>query len=121
MFCRIIFFAPELLNRFDGVVVYEPLTIDDLTKIAHLKLLVLAKNLKQRNIYLEITDEVASKIANDGYEPAFGARPMQRILDLSIGDVLGKAIISGEITDGDTVRLLAKEGKNEYGLEKVIV
>lgn len=112
-------FTPEFLNRFDGVVVYEPLRSEDLVKIAAILLKELGRNLKQKGIILEVTDETAVKLAQDGYEPAFGARPMKRIINLVLGDMLGKAILAGELKEGDKIRMLPGQGKEEYGWEKL--
>ncbi|MBU0570225.1 AAA family ATPase, partial [Patescibacteria group bacterium] len=112
-------FSPEFLNRFDGVVVYEPLRREDLVKIAHLMLADLAGNLKGKNIYLKFDADVAVKLAEDGYDPAFGARPMRKIVNLTIGDLLGRAILTNEIVSGDRIKLLAGQGKEEFGWEKV--
>jgi ATP-dependent Clp protease ATP-binding subunit ClpC len=112
-------FSPELLNRFDGVVVYEPLEKNHLVKIAHLMLGDLANNLKKKGVNLRTTPETAEKLAEDGYNPAFGARPMRRIVDLVIGDLIGKAILSGEIKEGDRIEILASEGKEEFNWQKI--
>ncbi|BCX14675.1 MAG: hypothetical protein KatS3mg088_358 [Patescibacteria group bacterium] len=116
------FFTPEFLNRFDGVVVFNPLSKDDLLKVAKLMLLDLAANLKKKGITLEITDAAIEKLANDGYEPAFGARPMRRIINVVLGDLFGKAILSGEIASGDKVRLSVVEevGRSSFAIEKVV-
>ncbi|KKQ75155.1 MAG: clp protease ATP binding subunit [Candidatus Woesebacteria bacterium GW2011_GWB1_38_5b] len=111
-------FSPELLNRFDGVVVYEPLTSDKLVQVATLQLNELAKNLAKKNIFLEVTDEAAQKVAYDGFDPAFGARPMRRIVDLVLGDIIGKAILNGELSDGDTFQLIPGQDKNSYSIQK---
>jgi len=111
-------FSPEFLNRFDGVVVYEPLRHEDLVKIAHLMLTDLAENLKSKNIYLQFGADVAIKLAEDGYDPAFGARPMRKIVNLTIGDLLGRAILTDEIVSGDRIKLLVGKGKEEFGWEK---
>ena len=73
-------FTPELLNRFDGVVVYSPLSKQHLFMIAKILLKELSESLKKKNIYLDVTDKAAQKLAEDGYDPAFGARPMRRII-----------------------------------------
>ena len=111
-------FSPELLNRFDGVVVYKPLDFDHLVKIAHILLRELAANLEKKNITLNFSDEAVKKLAKDGYEPQFGARPMRRIIELSIGDLLGKALLSEQIKPGDTVILNPGDGKNEFVVKK---
>lgn len=111
-------YTPELLNRFDGVVVYEPLGSDELIKIARILLDELAGNLKKKGIVFNITDELVQKIASDGYDPAFGARPMNRIINLILGDIIGSAIISGQVNDGDTIGIVPMEGKDQYQLQK---
>ena len=112
-------FSPEFLNRFDGVIVYEPLREEYLIKIAHLLLLDLAENLKKKNIHLEVTDEVAQKIAKDGYNPAQGARPMRRIIEIDVGDLLGRGLLAGELKSGDKIKIIPGAAKNEYNWEKV--
>jgi ATP-dependent Clp protease ATP-binding subunit ClpC len=111
-------FSPEFVNRFDGAVVYEPLSKENLTKIARLMLSDLAKNLETKNIHLTYDDKVSEKLAEDGYDPAFGARPMRRLVNLQIGDLLGKGIISEEIRDGAHIKLVAGAEKDEFLWEK---
>lgn len=111
-------FSPELLNRFDGVVVYKPLDFDHLVKIAQILLRELSANLEKKNITLNFSDEAVKKLAKDGYEPQFGARPMRRIIELSIGDLLGKAILSEQVKPGNTVTITPGEGKGEFLLGK---
>ncbi|OGM12955.1 hypothetical protein A3A76_01555 [Candidatus Woesebacteria bacterium RIFCSPLOWO2_01_FULL_39_23] len=112
-------FSPELINRFDGVIVYEPLSRDDLVKIARLLLEDLAKNLKKQDINIEVSEEAAIKLAADGYDPAFGARPMRRIVDLYIGDLVSRAILENQITGGDRIKLIPGSGVREFTWEKV--
>ena len=88
-------------------------------KIAHLLLLDLAENLKKKNIHLEVTDEVAQKIAKDGYNPAQGARPMRRIIEIDVGDLLGRGLLAGELKSGDKIKIIPGAAKNEYNWEKV--
>ena len=107
-------FSPEFLNRFDGVIVYEPLRTEDLVKIARLQLEDLALNLKKKNIHLQVTDEVAQKLAEDGYDPAFGARPMKRIINLILGDLIGRAILNKELKEGARIKIIPGEKKEEY-------
>lgn len=112
-------YTPELLNRFDGVVVYEPLQPQHLEKIAELLLKELSEGLKQKNIYLQATPEAAQKLAVDGYDPAFGARPMRRIIDLVLGDLIGKAMLSGEIVAGDKFNIVPGKDKEQFTLNKI--
>ena len=112
-------FSPEFLNRFDGVVVFEPLKEESLKSIAELMLKGLQQNLDRKNIKIDFDQEVVEKLAKDGYDVEFGARPMKRIVELVLGDVLGRAIIENKIRAGDSIRLISKEGKNNYGWEKL--
>jgi ATP-dependent Clp protease ATP-binding subunit ClpC len=111
-------FYPEFLNRFDGVVVYSPLTVEHLEKIAGLMLASLAKNLKLKGIVMDYPEETIKKLAQDGFDPAFGARPMRRLVDLVLGDLLGRAILSGEVKEGDSIKLLPDLRKGEFKWEK---
>ena len=111
-------FSPEFINRFDGVVVYTPLTEDQLREVARLKLIELAENLKKKNIYLEITDELVDKVAKDGYSAEFGARPMERVINLTIGDVISRAFLKDELASGDRITLVPEDGQNEYKIQK---
>jgi ATP-dependent Clp protease ATP-binding subunit ClpC len=112
-------FSPEFLNRFDGVVVYEPLNHENLVKIARLILEDLGKNLSRKDIYLEVRDDTAEKLAREGYDPAFGARPIRRIVDLHIADIIGKAILEDKIKAGDKISILPSDKKLEFYVEKV--
>jgi ATP-dependent Clp protease ATP-binding subunit ClpA len=111
-------FSPEFLNRFDGVVVYEPLNRDDMLKIARLMLDDLKSNLEEKNIFLEFTEDTYRKLAEDGFDPAFGARPMKRIVNISIGDTIGKAILDGTVKEGDKILLLPGDKKSEFIISK---
>ena len=75
--------------------------------------------MKQKNIYLTVTEDAAKKLAADGYEPEFGARPMRRIIELVLGDLLGKAILADKIGPGDNIQIHPGAGKDEYRWEKV--
>ena len=110
-------FSPEFLNRFDGVVVYEPLTEDQLILIAGLLLDELKANLLQKNIVLEDSPQALAKLAREGYQPELGARPMRRIVDITLGDLFGKAILSGTLKPGDKTLLTAGPGTGEYLLQ----
>ena len=112
-------FSPEFINRFDGVVVYEPLGEKELVKIAHLMLADLSQNLSLKNITLTVTDETAQKLAKDGFDPAFGARPMRRIVNIVLGDLIGHAMLTGEIKEGDKIRVIPGEAKEEFKFEKI--
>ncbi|MFF8394378.1 ATP-dependent chaperone ClpB [Streptomyces sp. NPDC016172] len=98
-------FKPEFLNRLDDLVVFAALTKPELERIAKLQMERLAKRLAERRLTLDITPEALAWLAEEGMDPAYGARPLRRLVQSAIGDRLAKEILSGEIKDGDTVRV----------------
>ena len=112
-------FSPEFLNRFDGTVVFEPLQQQNLVDIAKLMLTELQQNLEKKNIKLQLSAELYQKVAQDGFDPAFGARPMRRVIDLVLGDVIGKALLAGSIREGDSITIIPGSAKEEYRLVKI--
>ena len=98
-------FTPELLNRFDGVIVFKPLTKENLLKIAELLLRKIQKQLKEKDIDFVITESLKEKIVELSYDPKFGAREMQRVIQERVGNVLAKAILSGKIKRGMRIEI----------------
>jgi ATP-dependent Clp protease ATP-binding subunit ClpB len=98
-------FKPEFLNRLDDLVVFAALTKPELERIAKLQIERLAKRLAERRLALDVTPEALAWLAEEGLDPAYGARPLRRLVQTAIGDRLAKEILSGEIKDGDTVRV----------------
>jgi len=98
-------FKPEFLNRLDEVVVFEALTKDELTRIVDLQLASLVERLAARRVTLEVSDEAKAWLADTGYDPAYGARPLRRLVQTAIGDRLARMLIGGEVLDGGTVRV----------------
>ncbi|MGH4035958.1 ATP-dependent chaperone ClpB [Actinomycetota bacterium Odt1-20B] len=98
-------FKPEFLNRLDDLVVFSALTKDELAHIAELQIGRLAKRLADRRLTLDVTPEALAWLADEGNDPAYGARPLRRLIQTSIGDRLAKEILAGEVKDGDTVRV----------------
>jgi ATP-dependent Clp protease ATP-binding subunit ClpB len=96
-------FKPEFLNRLDEVVVFEALTQDELAHIVDLQLGLLERRLAVRRITIEVTDAARTWLAETGYDPAYGARPLRRLIQTAIGDPLARMLIGGEVSDGDTV------------------
>lgn len=96
-------FRPEFLNRLDAMVMFEPLDRAELERIARLQVAQLQHRLDDRRITLEITDEALTWLVNSGFDPAYGARPLRRLVQTAIGDPLAKEILSGEVHIGDTV------------------
>ena len=98
-------FRPEFINRFDAVVIFRPLSKKNLLDIAELLLQKLRKNLSERDIEFIITEPLKEKIAELGYKPAFGARPMRRVIQDKIEDKLAEAILSGKLKRGYRVQI----------------
>lgn len=96
-------FKPEFLNRLDDVVMFEALTVEELSKIVDLQVQALAARLQDRRLMLEVTDGARAWLAMTGFDPAYGARPLRRLVQREIGDRLARALLSGEIADGDAV------------------
>jgi ATP-dependent Clp protease ATP-binding subunit ClpC len=101
-------FRPELINRFDAVTVFKPLTQENLLAIAELLLQKLKKNLKEKEIEFIITPELKEKLAELGYDPVFGARQMRRVIQDKIENVLAEAILADEIKKGERVTVEPK-------------
>ncbi len=110
-------FRPEFLNRFDGVAVFRPLTREEIFKIAGLLLNKVKKRLEEKGIFFEITDEAQRELAEAGFDPIFGARPLRRVIQENVDNALAKFLLSGKIGRRDTVvyntggRLTIKKAK----------
>ncbi|TQJ15915.1 Cdc48 subfamily AAA family protein, partial [Yimella lutea] len=109
-------FKPEFLNRLDETVIFEPLSKDELAEIVNLQVASFGERLKDRRITLEVTETARQWLADEGYDPAYGARPLRRLVQKEIGDRLAKALLSGEVRDGDTVTVDKDADKPELTL-----
>jgi ATP-dependent Clp protease ATP-binding subunit ClpB len=98
-------FRPEFINRLDDIVVFQALTADDLGQIVSLYVDRLARRLTDRRLELAVTPEARGWLAERGYDPLYGARPLRRLMQRQIDDRLARAILSGDVRDGDTVRV----------------
>ncbi len=98
-------FKPELLNRFDGVVVFHPLKTEDMRKIAQFMLKKLASRLAERGMNLVINDELIEFLVKEGIDPKFGARPMNRAIQEKVEGIIAEKIINGEIKAGSQIAL----------------
>ncbi len=96
-------FKPEFLNRLDEVVMFEALSKDALAHIVDLQLSLLEKRLAARRITIAVTDRARAWLAETGYDPAYGARPLRRLIQTAIGDPLARLLIGGEVTDGGRI------------------
>ncbi|GAB3673217.1 ATP-dependent chaperone ClpB [Angustibacter aerolatus] len=96
-------FKPEFLNRLDDVVVFDALSLEELTRIVDLQVERLAARLAERRLTLQVSDAAREWLALSGFDPAYGARPLRRLVAKEIGDRLARALLGGTISDGDTV------------------
>lgn len=96
-------FKPEFLNRLDDIVMFSPLGTEHLTSIVDLQLESLRRRIADRRISLDVTQAAKDWLVLKGFDPIYGARPLRRLVQTSVGDALAKAILSGQIHDGDTV------------------
>ncbi len=103
-------FKPEFLNRLDEIVLFDALTKEELAHIVDLQLELLRKRLGARRVSIEVTDAAKHWLAETGYDPAYGARPLRRLVQQAIGDPLAKLLISGQVVDGGSVTVDHTEG-----------
>ena len=110
-------FKPEFVNRLDDVIVFDPLSLEELGKIVDLQVEQVARRLKSRRITLDVTDAAREFLAMDGYDPAYGARPLRRLIQREIGDKLARMLLSGEATDGATITVDTDPSDSTPGLK----
>ena len=96
-------FKPEFLNRLDDIVMFHPLTREELGGIVDIQVKGVAQRLTDRRITLDVTDSAREWLANIGYDPAYGARPLRRLVQTEVGDQLARMLLAGKVHDGDTV------------------
>lgn len=96
-------FKPEFLNRLDDIVMFHPLTREELGDIVDIQVKGVAQRLTDRRITLDVTDSAREWLANTGYDPAYGARPLRRLVQTEVGDQLARMLLAGKVHDGDTV------------------
>ncbi|MFC5381449.1 ATP-dependent chaperone ClpB [Aquipuribacter nitratireducens] len=109
-------FKPEFVNRLDEVVVFDPLSLEELGHVVDLHVDALAARLAERRLILEVTPAAREWLALTGYDPAYGARPLRRLVQREIGDRLAKELLAGEVVDGDTVVVDVASGEGATGL-----
>ncbi|MBR1908804.1 ATP-dependent Clp protease ATP-binding subunit [bacterium] len=104
-------FRPEFLNRIDDIVVFSHLSKEEIRQIAELMMKDLFKRLEERDLKMEVTDEVKDFLATDGYSEAYGARPLRRLIQRKVEDTLAEEILTNAYQAGDTIVLDVKDGK----------
>ncbi|WP_163544028.1 ATP-dependent chaperone ClpB [Occultella kanbiaonis] len=109
-------FKPEFLNRLDEVVIFDALTVAELGEIVDLQVARLADRLAERRLDLEVSPAAREWLALDGYDPAYGARPLRRLIQRQIGDPLARMLLAGEVADGDRVLVDVSDDPEAPGL-----
>ena len=107
-------FRPEFLNRVDEIVFFKPLLKEQIVKIIDLIFEQIAHRLKDRNIEIALSDDAKNYIINNSYDPVYGARPLKRFIQRKMETSIGRALISGEMTDGDNILIDADEGDLKF-------
>jgi len=104
-------FRPEFLNRVDDIVLFKPLTLSEVEKIVGLLVRDLSKRLEERNVRVEISDGARKFIAQSGYDPVYGARPLRRWLQRELETRIGRSLIAGDVPEGATILVDEKNGE----------
>ena len=104
-------FRPEFLNRIDDIILFHRLKREQMAGIVDIQIARLAKLLVDRKITLALDDQARTWLANQGYDPAYGARPLKRVIQRTVQDPLAEAILAGTVRDGDTVRVSVVAGR----------
>jgi len=104
------YFRPEFLNRLDDIIVFDPLLPEDVRKIVEIQLLLVMKRLEKRGVQVTFNDAVKQYIADNGFDPEFGARPVKRLIQKAVLDKLADRIIKGEIKNGAKIKVNIKGG-----------
>ena len=104
-------FRPEFLNRIDEFVVFHTLGREQIAKIVKIQLRYLNRRLAQRGMSIKLTEKAELQLAQDGYDPTFGARPLKRVIQQRIENPLAAKILAGEFTDGDHIDIDADSGE----------
>jgi ATP-dependent Clp protease ATP-binding subunit ClpB len=107
-------FRPEFLNRIDEVIEFQPLSKEQIAEIVELQLRRLRERLAERRIELELTDAAKEALAEAGWDPAYGARPLKRAIQRLLENPLALRLLEGDFADGDTVRVDAEDGEVRF-------
>jgi ATP-dependent Clp protease ATP-binding subunit ClpB len=102
-------FRPEFLNRVDDIVLFKPLTLQEVEQIVGLMTKDLSKRLEERHVKVEITEAARRFIAESGYDPVYGARPLRRYIQRELETRIGRALIAGDVPEGNVIRIDLKD------------
>ena len=104
-------FRPELLNRIDEVVVFMPLELAHIKQVVDLMLAKVNVNLTERGMTIQLTEAAREQLAREGYDPAYGARPLRRVIQRQVENLISRGILDGSYSEGDTIILDVKDDK----------
>jgi ATP-dependent Clp protease ATP-binding subunit ClpB len=107
-------FRPEFLNRVDEIVVFEPLSREQLAEIVELQIERLRARLAERKITLDVTDAAKEALAEAGWDPTYGARPLKRAIQRLVENPLALRLLEGDFADGDAIRVDAQNGEIDF-------
>jgi ATP-dependent Clp protease ATP-binding subunit ClpB len=109
-------FRPEFINRIDDTVVFHSLTKDQISQIAQIQIEYLSKRLKQQNIFLHVTASALAHLAEAGFDPVYGARPLKRTIQQQLENPLAQSILAGKFKPGETIKVGYKEGLMQFSI-----
>ena len=112
------YFRPEFLNRIDETILFHPLGKEQLARIVDVQLRYLRMRLASRNLHLVIDEEAEKLLAEEGYDPTYGARPLKRVIQQRIENPLAQKILSGDFGEGDTIHVTVDPSKHDFRFEK---
>ena len=108
-------FLPEFLNRVDEVIVFHPLTKNEIRQIVDLQLARLEKRIEENGFTLDVTDAARKQLADEGYDPVYGARPLKRVIQHRLQNELANAILGGEFAEGAKITIDVQNGDFTFG------
>jgi ATP-dependent Clp protease ATP-binding subunit ClpB len=111
-------FKPEFLNRLDDIVIFHALQHDQLKAIVEVQLRFLEHRMETRRLRLEVEDAAKSWLADRGFDPVYGARPLRRLIQTAIGDPLSRELLEGKVVDGDTVKVAVSDQGDKLTVAK---
>ena len=114
-------FRPEFLNRVDDVIVFHPLERTEIRKIVELQIDRLARQMRDNGYDLQVSDDAKTLLANEGYDPTYGARPLKRVIQNRLQNSLAQAILTGEFPEGTTIEVDTQNGEFTFSRGPVLV
>jgi ATP-dependent Clp protease ATP-binding subunit ClpB len=110
-------FRPEFLNRVDEILVFDSLSLEDIRKIVDIQVRLLDRRLAEKKVEVYLTEDAKDLLAEAGFDPVYGARPLKRVIQREVQDALALKMLQGEVTEGDTVEVSAKDSRIEFRID----